>query len=339
VKKIVLVLAVALTLSVFASSQAAWAQSPNLSGDCVVDMQNDVLLRDSEIYASDPGPDLYKVEMSNGSSCKVGPLGAAMTDLALDQANQILYGISQSPAMCWTIDRTDGTSMVVDNLHVVGVPGTLINDLNSFEIDSNGKAWVAGLFGNLYRMDLSNCELTPKILDMRSTTAPLVTISASGDLIWDVVNGNRLFLTAFTCEGCPAGNNGLYEINTFNWEIKFVADTGFEKVFAGDFVKGTQNLCFLTRQGELFETDMAGTNINGPGSFIQTAVEAFGGTALVHLVGGIGLDFDKTALFLAAAQSNLLWVSPFMLAGLGVVAFILARKSSFKPKIKQKINY
>jgi len=40
VKKIVLVLAVAITLSVFASSQAAWAQSPNLSGDCAADMKN-----------------------------------------------------------------------------------------------------------------------------------------------------------------------------------------------------------------------------------------------------------------------------------------------------------
>ena len=336
-RKIVLVLAVALTLSVFASSQAAWAQSPNLSGDCATNMQNDVLLRVSEIYASDPGPDLYKVEQSNGSSCKIGSgLLALLTDLALDQDNQILYGIAQTPAKCYTVNRTTGVATAVDDLHVVGVPGTLINDLNSFEIDSFGRAWVAGMAGNLYLMDLSNCHLTPKILDMRSTTAPLVTVSASGDLIWDVVNGNRLFLTAFTCEGCGVNHNGLYEINTFNWEVKFVANTGFIQVYAGDFVKGTQNLCFLTRQGYLFETDMNGANVNGAGSFTQTAVEAFGGSALVDLVGGIGLDFDKTALFLAAAQSNLLWVSPFMLAGLGVVAFILARKSSFKPKIKKK---
>jgi len=167
---------------------------------------------------------------------------------------------------------------------------------------------------------------------METATNPGVLVSASGDLIWDIVNGNRLFLTAFTCESCSGDNNGLYEISTVDWEVKFVADTGFEKVFAADFVKGTQNICFLTRQGELFETDMAGTNTMSPGFFKQTDVEAFGGAAIVDLVGGIGLDFDETALFLAAAQSNLLWVSPFMLAGLGIVAFILARKSSFKAK-------
>ena len=335
-KKLVLVLAVALTLSVFASSQSAWAQSPNLSGDCSTNNQNDVLLRNTELYAND-ATDLWKIEQSNGSSCIFGfGLGATLTDLALDETNQILYGIAKSPAMCFTVDRITGAATAVDILHEVGTPGIQINDLNAFDIDSFGRAWVTGLNGNLYRMDLSNCHLTEKIHEMETATNPGVIVSASGDLIWDIVNGNRLFLTAFTCEGGTGGNcggnNGLYEINTVNWEVKFVADTGFEKVFAADFVKGTQNICFLTRQGELFETDMAGTNTMSPGFFKQTDVEAFGGAAIVDLVGGIGLDFDETALFLAAAQSNLLWVSPFMLAGLGIVAFILARKSSFKAK-------
>jgi len=336
VKKLVLVLAAALTLSVFATSQSAWA----LTGDCNTLGQNSPFLLSTELYTADFLGNLFKIEISNGSNCEItfggATMGFIMTDLALDQNNQILYGISQSPPQCYTIDRTTGAAAVIDDLHVVGAPAPLINDLNSFEIDSLGRAWVAGQLGNLYLMNLSNCELTPKIIGMFTATAPGTLVRASGDLIWDAVNNNRLFMSSFDCEGglngnC-GGNNGIYIINTNTLVVTFFVDSEFDDVFAGDLVKNTGDICFVTRQGELFALDTTtGLNTVGSGFSFATGILAFGGAAL-DLVGGIGLDINETALFIAAAQSNLLWISPFMLAGLGIVAFILARKSSAKVK-------
>ncbi len=320
VKKIAVALAIVFTISVLSSSQDAWA----LSGNCAADG----VLLPTEMYVSDNIGDLYKIETSDGSSCLVASMGIFMTDLALDANNQKLYGIDQSP-QCYQINRITGATTAGSAPIMLGA--LLISDLNSFEIDPAGNAWVAGMLGNLYTMNVSTCALTFKT---NLSTAVTAIVRASGDLMFDLGSNNDLYLTSFDCDNCSTGNDGLYKIFIPTLTTTFVADTGFKQVFAGDFISATQTMCFVTQTTELFELDKAGVNkMNGPlihPTFLDTAVQAFGGTGIQTFVGGIGLTLDKTALFMAAMELSSFWVAPFVLVGLGLVAFKLSRKSSLK---------
>ncbi len=319
VKKIAVALAIVFTISVLSSSQDAWA----LSGNCAPDG----VLLPTEMYVSDNIGDLYKIETSDGSNCFIGNMGSFMTDLALDANNQKLHAIDGTK--CYEINRMTGASTAGSAPLMLGAAP--ISDLNSFEIDPSGNAWVAGLLGKLYTMNVSTCALT-----FQTNLFTLVTavVRASGDLMFDLGSNNDLYLTSFDCDNCSTGNDGLYKIFIPTLTTTFVADTGFKQVFAGDFISATQTMCFVTQTTELFELDKAGVNqMNGPAfnpTFIDTAVQAFGGTGIQTFVGGIGLTLDKTALFMAAMELSSFWVAPFVLVGLGLVAFKLSRKSSLK---------
>ncbi len=337
VKKLVFALALVCTLSLAYGSQDAWA----LSGLCSTGGDNDVLLRDTEIYIGDSLGRLHKIEQSDASSCQVGLMSytvgmnsftAKCTDLALDAPNQILYCIDDNPggpnqSQCFSVNRLTAAATVIGS---TTLGGANVNGLNAFEMGPFGGAWVASDQGKLYNIDVSNCNLSNQKSLFTGVSNP---VKSSGDLIFDVVSNNDLFLTAFQCDNCalncidPALNpvvcNGLYKWNIPTMTLSFVADTGFLNVFAGDFVKNTNNICFLTENKELFMLDrITGTQ---DGVTQTTTVAAFGGTALVFTAGAEIL-IDQTALLLAAMQSSTDWIIPVVFAGLGLVAFVLARK-------------
>ena len=338
-KKLVFALALVCTLPILFGTQDAWA----LDTTCQDDTDNDVLLRDTELYISDASGVMHKMEQSDGSSCVLGLMSytdlagnaqtARCTDVALDQTNQILYCVDDNGAknpeqsQCYTINRNTAAATALGSINLAGVQ---TNNLNSFEIGPFGGAWVASDTGFIYDIDPTNCNLSNRVTLSTGVTNP---VRASGDLVFDVQGNNHLFLTSFDCDNCAlacvdgGGNavqcNGLYKIAIIGKTVQFISDTGFLDVFAGDWVKDTNNLCFATQGKELFMLDP----INGvqQGATLGTAVAAFGGTALVFTAGAEIL-IDQTALLLAAMQSSTNWIIPVMLAGLGLAAFVLARK-------------
>jgi len=331
VKKLVLVLALVLTLAlpVSSSTQDAWA----LAGNCPADG----VLTDTELYVGDTIGRLHKIEQSDGTSCLVGLMmegGVTVkcTDIAVSPITNKLHCIDSKPptpgdpdtiSECYEISRTDASATSKGTL-LFGA--TKIHDLNSFEIDTFGNAYVAGELGKLYDLDVTNCALSKEVDLKTGVTDP---VRASGDLIFNPVSNNDLFLASFDCDNCGtncAGNtlvcNGLYNYNIPTKTLTFVADTGFLGVFAGDFVKTTKNICFLTEGTTLFQLDRTdGSFVN----MVDTSVAAFGGAALDVLAGTLVL-IDKTALLIAAMQSSTVWIAPVVLAGLGLVAVIIARK-------------
>jgi len=106
---------------------------------------------------------------------------------------------------------------------------------------------------------------------------------------------------------------------------------------------GTSSLCYLTNNGDIFETDLSGTVLTGnfPAGSVKTqifgtgppllSIVATGGTA--NFVGGSVIIIDKIALVVAGVETNAGWLILFMISAVAVVAYQFTGKTNTK-KIK-----
>ena len=331
-------------------------------------------LEANTLYIGTAGGELFKLNGVTGENCLIGEIkrdtsGAenpptapgdqpniVCKDIAIDHPTGTLYCLDGG-FFLRTIGRTvDGTGFIDSDL-----VGTLVditasenfNNANALEIDSQGRAYLAGA-GNqaskFYTLDLTNAEATLRI-DF-DPSADNIFVS-SGDLARDESTTNHMYQT-IECLGLigivghecgDSDNDRLYRIllNTPGC-VGPCADTLVPleelvrgSVFALDIAQPTQNLCYLNVDGWLFETDRDGNAIGSPKN-VATGVD-FSGTANSLLlgfgasgnnIGGTIIMINTMALLIAAGQSNPTWLILLAISGVAVVAY------QFKDKIKSK---
>jgi len=365
VQKLILpsILALGFLIIGFSSFQDAYAVL-----DC-----SSAALEANTLYIGTAGGELFKLNGVTGENCLIGEIkrdtsgleapatAPAMQpniickDIAIDHPTGTLYCLDGG-FFLRTIGRTvDGSGFIDSDL-----VGTLVditasanfNNANALEIDSQGRAYLAGA-GNqaskFYNLDLTNAEATLRIDFDPSSDNIFVS---SGDLARDEQTPNHLYQTieclglvgeADACD--DSANDRLYRIllNTPGC-VGPCADTLVPleelvrgEVFALDIAQPTGNLCYLNVDGWLFETDTDGNAIGSPRN-VATG-EDFSGTANSLLlgfgasgnnIGGTIIMINTMALLIAAGQTNPTWLILLAISGVAVVAY------QFKDKIKSK---
>ncbi|HXV65732.1 MAG TPA: hypothetical protein VD731_00705, partial [Nitrosopumilaceae archaeon] len=264
-------------------------------------------LKTNEMYVGSSTGGLVKVDTNDAKTCKVGDMkfGAIpvlCTDLALDSTQPDLYGNTKLYCVTFTdlyeIDRKTAAATFIGNLVDTTKPLSIfVTDMNGMEIDFGGLAYAISDSGKLYRVDLTDGTLL-LLKDFME--------QSSGDLAWESTTGN-LFWTSNTCPGCPAGVDGLYEIDlsVVPPTSTFIGPIGFTDVFATDFVDMSPNIFYVNFAGLLIETDTAATPVGT--TMTDPKVAAFGGTANQALVGGILQAIDQLELIINGFESISTW--------------------------------
>jgi len=332
--KVGFTLALALSLMTigFSSQQAFAVADP---ADCMGAQRT--ILRDTEFFLSDDLGELFKVDSLDASSCSMGLMGKKCTDISLHPTTGVLYCIVAAGDI-FTIDISVTPPTNTDIGDLIDPLTTMkITTLNSFDFKPNGQAFVAGTGCRLFELDYTPVTGlgAPLLLTTAVHPGPFPDcIDAAGDLVYDIVAGDKFFMSSTKCElggmanGCGddgAGNenNGMYSILLGPGTTAFVADLGKDLVHGADFVGNNDNISWATEDAELFNTDKAGSMI---GAVMATGIDVFGGTATPILLGGTGIFIDKTSLLLGAVQLNAGWITPIVFAGLGLVIYKISRK-------------
>ena len=334
-------LVLVITISLVFSTQDAFAVIPN----CTTDDGTIETLTSDQMYIATTDGQLAKLQIGGlpmidkGKFCiigdfKIGGTGSnkKCTDVSLDSSAGVPY-----PMYCvtmggdsrfYTVDRKTG------DLTKVGVndgkllrncnPNDPITQINTFEIDTGGLAYVGGFDGRWWQLDLTaGCLTLRGLLVDKDDPNPNNGLNLSGDAAYELV-GAKMFVTGQNCDdlhhplsahtvaanghvdtgalGCGPGEDGLYLINLVTNVVSFVSTTGQVDAFAMDIRPIDGNLCGVTKGGTLFELDqdgsqittMATSNIVGGGLLF-----ANGGTALQQLVGGILVEINKFNLMLS----------------------------------------
>ncbi len=321
-------------LLVLINSQDAYAVDP----DCTTAGVRNLLAAD-HMYVGTTNGSLVKVDAvdpDKGTTCifpnfmteESSGTVLICQDLALHPTNGLLYCIFGNKL--YTINR-DEPEKSPDAIGSLKDGGFTINKINALEFDHGGNLYAArnnGGFacdntgGSFYDVNVNNAKLT-----FRGNLGG----KSSGDLIYNHVGAN-MFWTSECCPGCVPGNDGLFVINLNTNMATFKVDLGHTDVFAGDMVT-SGNICYVTKQGILFETDNAGNVI---GLDMDIGALANGGTANQILVGGVSLIIDKISLLLAGFDAFSGWITSVMLAGLGIAAFML--RGNISNQRKKNIN-
>ena len=335
-------------------------------------------LQNDELYVSAAQGFLFKVKGDDGHACLVGKIvtslgvgaaGLTCDDIAIDHTDGKLYCLGNGNAL-FEVSRTPTATPEVLATPIgpllLGV--TQINTVNALEISSNGVAYAtsgandAQLFGTstggkLFTVDLTSGALT-EIADFTdkfrsSGDLALNEQAQPRDLFWTVKcripqvpdgMGGTMNPPGFTPIDCGSQNNdALFRIDLEGPTLVFVADLGERDIFAMEYIAtGSDNLCYLTMQGLIFETDLSGTRISGAGenfptgtgtTFVQGTggtVPAFGATA--NFVGGSLIMIDTIALVVAGIETNAAWLILFMLSAVGVVAYQFTGKTNSKKR-------
>ena len=277
-------------------------------------------LGNKEMYLGSENGTLHKIDVTDAKTCKVAPMiylgtiPVVCTDLALDGTDlTTIYGNARLYCVTFTdlyeIDRGTGVATFIGNLVDIGdgpmdVPINVF-DMNGMEIDFGGLAYAISDSGKLYRVDLGSGDLT-----LQKDFAQ----QSSGDLAWDTISGN-LFWTTNTCPGCPAGEDGLYEIDlsVFPPTSTFLGSVGFNNVFAADFVNASPNIFYVNNGGRLIETQ---TDADPVDDVLSTPrVRTFGGTANEALVGGINQAINQINLLINGLESIPVWLTSGAIGG------------------------
>jgi len=273
-------------------------------------------------------------------------------DVAIHHPTGVLYCLANGNTLR-TVERLPDGSGFIDTDFVgllsddAGTPGdtsddTFFNDANSLEIDSQGRAYMAGAGNNknkLFTLDLTTGEARLRV-DFGAT------IIAAGDLARDETSTNHLYMTVLcgplgpTGDACSdAANDRLYRIllNTPGC-VGPCADTlvpleelAKGNVFAMDIAQNTLNLCYVNDNGFFFETDRDGFTVGGIPFDLSIAdqfVKGFGATG--NNIGGSLIMLNTMALLIAAGQTNAAWLVLLAISGVAVVSY------QFKDKIKSK---
>jgi len=337
---LVVLLALVLSLTVIVGSQNAYAGVP--PPDCVG--AGKALLPNNEIYIGDESGVLHKVVTSGvdkGNNCAVGTMKNGVSpfqtlfckDIALNPVDEKLYCVALDAL--WEIDRSDPSSSDFKGDLTLG--GFTIDDINALEFDHGGVLYAArfNTLGSFYNVDTSDGDLQFRAHLNNPPTS--VGGRSSGDLIYHHVTGD-MFWTSKRCPTSPpescanANHDGLYLIDLATDTSSFVKSTGHRDVFAGDILTNG-NLCFVTNNGRLYQTDLNGNQI-GSNMVLLTAsgnlLRAFGGTSNQLLLGGVSFLLDTTSLLFAAIQTGIDWITSAMLVGVGLAAFMFRDKNQDK---------
>jgi len=317
-------------------------------------------LEANTMYVSTQLSQLYKVDVTNGDNCLIGVIKTDATqnpgtvldckDIAIDHTNGLLYCLADGFTLR-IIDRTANFNAAGANVGPGAefIDSTFVNVLtditnnqgfnnaNSLEIDSAGRAYLAGSGGNevgkFYTLNLITGDATQRV-DFGAARA------SSGDLARDESTTNHLYITIqcdnlIGAEACDPSKDRLFRIllNTPGCigpcpdTIIPLAVLSQGDMFAMDIAQPSLNLCFVSLSGFLVETDREGVQIKSvllDGSII----EAFGASA--NNIGGTMLMINTMSLLIAAGQSNPMWLILLTISGVAVVAY------QFKDKIKSK---
>ena len=331
-------------------------------------------LQNDELYVSAAQGFLFKVKGDDGHACLVGKIvtslgvgaaGLTCDDIAIDHTDQKLYCLGNGNTL-YEVSRTPTATPEV-LATIIGpllLGGTQINTVNALEISAAGVAYATSgapdgvVFGTstggkLFTVDLTNGALT-ELADytdkFRSSGDLALNEQVSPkDLFWTVKCRVPLLADGSVPPGfvpipCSSENNdALFRIDLEGPTLVFVADLGERDIFAMEYIAtGGDNLCYLTMQGLIFETDLSGTRIQGAGenypsgsgtTFVQGTgahVAAFGATA--NFVGGSLIMIDTIALVVAGIETNAIWLILFMLSAVGVVAYQFTGKTNSKKR-------
>ena len=336
-------------------------------------------LDNDEVYVSAAQGFLFKVKGNDGHACVVGKmvtslgtgaLGLTCDDIALDHSvsPEVLYCLGNGSDL-YSISRTpDATPEVLATLlGDLTLGGVSIDVINAMEISSSGVAYVTSgapdgtasgsTGGKLMTVDLGK-TVAADAGKMTLVADYTDTFRSSGDLALDEqASPDDLFWTVkcrpidgvvmpFTC--ASPNNDALFRIDLESvpaaGSLVFVADLGERDIFAMEYIAtGDANLCYLTMQGLIFETDLSGTRIQGAGTnfpsgsavtFVEGTgdhVAAFGATA--NFVGGSLIMINTMALVVAGIETNAAWLILFMMSAVGLVAYQFTSKTNTK-KIK-----
>ena len=244
---------------------------------------------------------LYTVT-NGGVFAQIGTTGVVINTLAYDPSSQIMYGGEGGGGLgnpgagnFYTVDQTNGATNLVGN-------NGLGSSYDGLDFAPDGTLYgVLNGGGNLVIID----ENTGLILtDIGSTALNVKGISFD----------NSGFLWAID------QNSNLYTIDTGDAQATF-------KIASNPSVQAAslQILCDGTAfVGTKFTDTSFGTvdRITGAFSLLSNSADTIGGLTVTDecLVGGELLPIDTTALLLAGAQTNAVWIMS-SLAVIGSIAF------------------
>ena len=322
----------------------------------------DAALETNAFYASSKVGTLHKVDPTAvpPTNCLIGTIvaqdGSSATldvpceDIAIDHTDEKLYCLGFGTIL-YRLDRVAvaGTVKAFEIAPITDPTLAMppVNDLNAFEIDTFGKAYVAVGGTELDAGNFYNLNLVTGVLTLR--TAFGNAFVSSGDLARDETTNTDMYWTVL-CEGLIDGPDDCGADDTLDrlYKIVLANPSGPDtlvtlplgvlskgKVFAIDFVQATQNLCYLTEEGFVFETDRNGVETKAPVLVtpLIPLLEGFGGTG--NDVGGTIVMINLMSLALAATQTNAAWLILFAISGAAVIAYQF--KGNTKSKNK-KIN-
>jgi len=220
-----------------------------------------------------------------------------------------------------------------------GTPGTgddvPISIANAMEFDHNGNAYIAGLGTDSGKF--WNLDVTTAIATLRTDFGD--PFASSGDLAFDHQTTSDMYWTVIcfnlknTADDC--GNDAtdltrdrLFRINLGSPDTLTTLEVLPEgSVFGLEFVNPGGDLCYVTVNSKLFETDTNGF-VTRDSESIEPTVRGFGAAA--NLIGGTFVMINMISLAVAAAQTNAAWLILLLVSGIGVVAY------QFKDKIKSE---
>jgi len=225
-----------------------------------------------------------------------------------------------------------------------------ISVANALEIDAFGVAYMAAAGnqgGKFYNLDLTTALATLRTdFNLVPGVARGQVYDSSGDLARDEFTTSDMYWTVL-CAGLDTGTDDCGADDTLDRLFKITLNGGSGNpgeqdsiaplavlpkgsVFGMEIVQAPSsaiNLCYITSNGFLFETDTSGT-VTRTALLVEPLVRGFGAAA--NFVGGTLVMIDMMALALAAAGTNSAWLILFAISGAAVVAY------QFKDKIKSK---
>ncbi len=255
------------------------------------------------IFAVEPFTSSLYTVSNAGVFTFVGNTGASINTLAYDPSSQIMYGGEGGGGLgnpnagnFYIVDQTNGATTLVGN--------------NGLAQSYDGLDF--GLGGALYGV-LNNDDLV--IID-ETTGLILTNIGNIG------INVKGISFDGSGVLWAIAQNGNLYTINTSTAQATFVlalADNTVEPASLQLLCDGTSFV------GTKFSDTRFGTIDRSTGAFTQLSFspnDTIGGmtATIVCVVGGESLSIDSTALILAGAQTNAVWIMS-ALALVGSVAF------------------
>jgi len=317
--------------------------------DAVVPDCSTATLAVNTFYVSSKTGFLHKVVADTApNTCEIGQIiaqdgankDAVVTceDIAIDHTDQKLY-CSGFGSILYRLDRTAVAGVVkAFEIGVFKDGGQIRDDLNAFEIDSFGVAYLAGggptldpSAGRFYNVDLTTAVLTLR-------TAFGTEFISSGDLARDETTNTDMYWTV-RCPGLANTVNDCGDAAADQLDRLFLITLGtpdtltalavleLGEIFAMDFVQPSLNLCMINQAGMMYETDRNGVKVKEPFA-VSPLVEAFGASG--NNIGGIIISLNMMSLALAATQTNASWLLLLAISGVAVIAY------QFKGNTKSK---